>query len=210
MALDIKLSQKLMPQLVMTPQLQQAIKLLQLSHTELEELIEQTLVENPVLEEGMDIDSFPNRETPAAEENPETPEVASGTEDFESAREVEKEDDQGQKKLDSQRVGPNGHVQRRAASPAKTKLRDLTQGLANRGAPPTRVAGRERLGSRHSRETVFSVVFPPDQDLGRAVHRRTGPRIRPAPRLGRRFESAPSPTTPCRTCRSGEISRLAP
>ena len=83
---------KLNQQLIMTPQLQQAIKLLQLSHTELEELIEQTLVENPVLEEGMDIDSFPNRETPAAEENPETPEVASGTEDFESAREVEKEE----------------------------------------------------------------------------------------------------------------------
>ena len=71
----MKMQMKLNQQLIMTPQLQQAIKLLQLSHTELEELIEQTLVENPVLEEGMDIDSFPNRETPAAEENPETPEV---------------------------------------------------------------------------------------------------------------------------------------
>jgi len=37
----------------MTPQLQQAIKLLQLSRAELEELIEQTLIENPVLEEGI-------------------------------------------------------------------------------------------------------------------------------------------------------------
>ncbi|MEC8341789.1 MAG: RNA polymerase sigma-54 factor, partial [SAR324 cluster bacterium] len=92
MALQMKMQMKLNQQLIMTPQLQQAIKLLQLSHTELEELIEQTLVENPVLEEGMDIDSFPNRETPVAEENPETPEVASGTEDFESAREVEKEE----------------------------------------------------------------------------------------------------------------------
>ena len=90
--MQMKMQMKLNQQLIMTPQLQQAIKLLQLSHTELEELIEQTLVENPVLEEGMDIDSFPNRETPAAEENPETPEVASGTEDFESAREVEKEE----------------------------------------------------------------------------------------------------------------------
>ena len=90
--MQMKMQMKLNQQLIMTPQLQQAIKLLQLSHTELEELIEQTLVENPVLEEGMDIDSFPNRETPAAEENPETPEVTSGTEDFESAREVEKEE----------------------------------------------------------------------------------------------------------------------
>ena len=55
----MKMQMKLNQQLIMTPQLQQAIKLLQLSHTELEELIEQTLVENPVLEEGMDIDSFP-------------------------------------------------------------------------------------------------------------------------------------------------------
>ena len=84
--MQMKMQMKLNQQLIMTPQLQQAIKLLQLSHTELEELIEQTLVENPVLEEGMDIDSFPNRETPAAEENPETPEVASGTEDFENER----------------------------------------------------------------------------------------------------------------------------
>ena len=81
-ALQMKMQMKLNQQLIMTPQLQQAIKLLQLSHTELEELIDQTLVENPVLEEGMDIDSFPNRETPASEENSETPEVASGTEDF--------------------------------------------------------------------------------------------------------------------------------
>ena len=70
--MQMKMQMKLNQQLIMTPQLQQAIKLLQLSHTELEELIEQTLVENPVLEEGMDIDSFPNRETPAAEDNPET------------------------------------------------------------------------------------------------------------------------------------------
>ncbi len=37
-------------QLIMTPQLQQAIKLLQLSRIELEELIDQNLIENPTLE----------------------------------------------------------------------------------------------------------------------------------------------------------------
>ena len=36
----MKMQMKLNQQLIMTPQLQQAIKLLQLSHTELEELIE--------------------------------------------------------------------------------------------------------------------------------------------------------------------------
>ncbi len=54
MALEIKLSQKLMPQLVMTPQLQQAIKLLQLSHLDLQQRISEELQENPALEEAFD------------------------------------------------------------------------------------------------------------------------------------------------------------
>jgi RNA polymerase sigma-54 factor len=52
MALEPKLYQKLSQQLVMTPQLRQAIKILQVSRTELETLIENELEENPVLEEG--------------------------------------------------------------------------------------------------------------------------------------------------------------
>lgn len=52
MALNLKLQMRLGQQLIMTPQLQQAIKLLQLSRNELEELIDQALIENPVLEEG--------------------------------------------------------------------------------------------------------------------------------------------------------------
>ncbi|MCZ6625793.1 MAG: RNA polymerase factor sigma-54 [Deltaproteobacteria bacterium] len=52
MALELRQVQKLAQQLVMTPQLQQAIKLLQLSRFELEELISEELQENPVLEEG--------------------------------------------------------------------------------------------------------------------------------------------------------------
>ncbi|MGE0616626.1 MAG: RNA polymerase factor sigma-54 [Bacteriovoracia bacterium] len=51
MALELKQSLKLSQQLVMTPQLQQAIKLLQLNRMELAELINNELVENPVLEE---------------------------------------------------------------------------------------------------------------------------------------------------------------
>jgi RNA polymerase sigma-54 factor len=45
--LDIKLSQKL----IMTPQLQQAIKLLQLSRLELQQSLQQHLMENPLLDE---------------------------------------------------------------------------------------------------------------------------------------------------------------
>lgn len=51
MALEIKQSLKLSQQLVMTPQLQQAIKLLQLNRLELAEVVNQELMENPLLEE---------------------------------------------------------------------------------------------------------------------------------------------------------------
>ena len=52
MAFEIRQVQKLVQQLVMTPQLQQAIKLLQLSRIELEEMVVKELEENPALEEG--------------------------------------------------------------------------------------------------------------------------------------------------------------
>lgn len=52
MALELKQSIRLAQQLVVTPQLQQAIKLLQLSRLELSTLIQKELLENPVLEDG--------------------------------------------------------------------------------------------------------------------------------------------------------------
>jgi RNA polymerase sigma-54 factor len=52
MALEIRQVQKLAQQLVMTPQLQQAIKLLQLSRVELQEMVSKELQDNPALEEG--------------------------------------------------------------------------------------------------------------------------------------------------------------
>jgi len=52
MALEIKLSQKLSQTLVMTPQLQQAIKLLQLGRLDYLQVIERELLSNPVLEDA--------------------------------------------------------------------------------------------------------------------------------------------------------------
>ena len=46
MALELKISQKMAQTLVMTPQLQQAIKLLQLGRLEYKEAIEKELLEN--------------------------------------------------------------------------------------------------------------------------------------------------------------------
>jgi len=54
MALELKQTLKLTQQLVMTPQLQQAIKLLQLSRIELLDLIRQEMKENPILEEAQE------------------------------------------------------------------------------------------------------------------------------------------------------------
>jgi RNA polymerase sigma-54 factor len=65
MALEQKLSLKLSQKLVMTPSLQQAIKLLQMTRMELETLLTQELVENPVLEESAEA---PEEETPQEEE----------------------------------------------------------------------------------------------------------------------------------------------
>jgi len=56
MALELKQHLKLSQQLVMTPQLQQAIKLLQLSRMELVGLVQKELQENPVLEESIEGD----------------------------------------------------------------------------------------------------------------------------------------------------------
>src|SRR5436305_11105321 len=65
MALEQKLSLKLAQKLVMTPSLQQAIKLLQMTRMELDTLLTQELVENPVLEESSEIEE---EEAPREEE----------------------------------------------------------------------------------------------------------------------------------------------
>ena len=54
--MQLKQYLKLSQQLVMTPQLQQAIKLLQLSRIELNDMVREEMVENPVLEEQADGD----------------------------------------------------------------------------------------------------------------------------------------------------------
>ncbi len=69
MALEIRQVQKLAQQLVMTPQLQQAIKLLQLSRIELQEMVTTELQENPVLEE-VPVNEVETAEQPRPETQP--------------------------------------------------------------------------------------------------------------------------------------------
>lgn len=72
--LEQKLQTKLVQKLIITPQLQQAIKLLQLSKLELQEEISQELVENPALEEALtttetsSLESKAEREVTAGED----------------------------------------------------------------------------------------------------------------------------------------------
>ena len=54
MAMEMRQQLKLSQQLVMTPQLQQAIKLLQLSRMELVDLVREEMMENPVLEDDIE------------------------------------------------------------------------------------------------------------------------------------------------------------
>src|SRR5215510_4146422 len=57
---------RLSQQLVMTPQLRQAIKILQVSRAELDTLIDQELTQNPVLEEQQ-ADEKPESEVPTVD-----------------------------------------------------------------------------------------------------------------------------------------------
>jgi RNA polymerase sigma-54 factor len=82
MVLELKLAPKLVQQLVITPQLQQAIRLLQLTRLELVDMISQEMKENPLLEEEEERElaegEAPVTEQEEAETSPEpehTPEV---------------------------------------------------------------------------------------------------------------------------------------
>ena len=73
--------------LVMTPQLQQAIKLLQLSNVELAEYCEQELEKNPLLERDDEPAPISEREQPQAEtSNPKPLDTALAREDFSKCR----------------------------------------------------------------------------------------------------------------------------
>jgi RNA polymerase sigma-54 factor len=56
MGMEMRQELKLSQQLVMTPQLQQAIRLLQLSRMELAELVHDEMLENPILDDEVDLE----------------------------------------------------------------------------------------------------------------------------------------------------------
>jgi RNA polymerase sigma-54 factor len=80
MAIEMRQQMKLSQQLVMTPQLQQAIKLLQLSRIELQDLVRQELEENPVLDESPELEEVKEPDTLEVTEKEEPPKA--DAEDF--------------------------------------------------------------------------------------------------------------------------------
>src|SRR5438552_3413543 len=62
MGMEMRQELKLSQQLVMTPQLQQAIRLLQLSRMELAELVHEEMLENPILDDEIDLENERNPE----------------------------------------------------------------------------------------------------------------------------------------------------
>jgi RNA polymerase sigma-54 factor len=73
MVLEIKQTAKLVQQLVITPQLQQAIRLLQLTRLELVDLISQEMKENPLLEEEEEGREPAENEAPVEEQEEREP-----------------------------------------------------------------------------------------------------------------------------------------
>jgi RNA polymerase sigma-54 factor len=93
MALNQRLEMRQGQSLVMTPQLQQAIKLLQLSNLELADYVEQELEKNPLLERD-EREQAPNEERDTAEAAPaegETLDAALSREDFSKAEDMDAE-----------------------------------------------------------------------------------------------------------------------
>ncbi len=77
MPLEQKLNLRLSQRLVMTPSLQQAIKMLQMTRLELSEAVNQEIIENPVLEDATEEEEPPPQAS--KEETPETPSAAAET-----------------------------------------------------------------------------------------------------------------------------------
>src|SRR5499427_7297288 len=78
MGIQQKLHTKLVQKLILTPSLQQAIKLLPMSTLELSDLLNQEMVENPMLEE-VPTEELQPAEAPAAQEKTDTQEKANKT-----------------------------------------------------------------------------------------------------------------------------------
>lgn len=116
MGLELRQQLKLAQQLVMTPQLQQAINLLQLSRVELVETVQQALMENPFLEEAP---AAAEQEAPTHE--PERKPDAEEVYDKESSRAADWEDYLGEFASTPKAAQPSGQDVPEDTNPLETR-----------------------------------------------------------------------------------------
>jgi RNA polymerase sigma-54 factor len=144
MSMEIKQHLKLSQQLVMTPQLQQAIKLLQLSRMELVDMIREEMLENPVLEDSVESSSEQEKTAPLeltsdaqAERigDTERPSIPAADERVETTSEVKADtrSDEAVKEFDWE-----GYLENQAANPPLPSYRANTDELPSLEATLTR------------------------------------------------------------------------
>ncbi|MHB8420198.1 MAG: RNA polymerase factor sigma-54 [Myxococcales bacterium] len=129
MSLELKQNLRLSQQLVMTPQLQQAIKLLQLSRMELQDLIRDEMMQNPLLEEPAgpegegegepEAEAKPGESTRAALETEVDPEAQKQPEKMEEVR------GEGQNEIDWENYLNNYQLTHTAPSSGRASSEDL-------------------------------------------------------------------------------------
>ncbi len=166
MALELKQSLRLSQQLVMTPQLQQAIKLLQLSRLELVDLIRSEMEQNPLLEEPesgaetelneapAELVSTLNESIEASEILPETPVAAQPDLKKAAEGEVKRDEIDWEQYLDNyqtQHTAPSGGGFNSEDMPSIESTLTREQNLSGRLMEQLRMAGltaeEERIGA---------------------------------------------------------------
>ncbi len=166
MALELKQSLRLSQQLVMTPQLQQAIKLLQLSRLELVDLIRSEMEQNPLLEEPesgaetelneapAELVSTLNESIEASEILPETPVAAQPDLKKAAEGEVKRDEIDWEQYLDNyqtQHTAPSGGGFNSEDMPSIESTLTREQNLSGRLLEQLRMAGltaeEERIGA---------------------------------------------------------------
>jgi RNA polymerase sigma-54 factor len=137
MSIELKPHLKLTQQLVMTPQLQQAIKLLQLSRMELVDLVREEMMENPILEDSLESD----KEKPKVDTEAQDEARISGETELPPAETVIQPDVTKEIKADGSSVGEidwDSYLENYAAAPPLPSSRGGSEELPSLEATLTR------------------------------------------------------------------------
>ncbi|MSP16626.1 MAG: RNA polymerase sigma-54 factor [Myxococcales bacterium] len=167
MAMEIKQHLKLSQQLVMTPQLQQAIKLLQLSRMELVEMVREEMMENPVLEDSVESGQELSRERDevGAEADQDAKMMAAGETEL-AATDTSRLEKNAEVKTEGQAVGEidwDNYLENYASAPPMPGSRPTGDDLPSLEATLTR---RQSLFDHLSWQLKLAPFSPEEQAVG--------------------------------------------